>query len=60
MSPLKEAAHRAIDAIPDDASLDQLLEEIVYYSKVEEGLKDIREGRVTDLDEVMAKYGIDE
>jgi len=58
MSPLKEAARRAIDSMPDDASLDDLLEEIVYFAKVEEGLRDIREGRVTDLDDVMAKYGI--
>ena len=58
MSDLKETAIKAIQSLPDGADLDRILEEIVYYAKVEEGLRDIREGRVVDLDAVKAEYGI--
>jgi predicted transcriptional regulator len=60
MSDLKETAIKAIQSLPDDANLDRILEEIVYYAKVEEGLRDIREGRVVDLETVKAEFGIRE
>ena len=56
MSPLKEAARKAIDSLPDDASIDQLFEEIVFYANFDEGLKDIAAGRVTPLEEVEKHF----
>ena len=58
MSDLKDVAIKAIQSLPDGADLDRILEEIVYYAKVEEGLRDLREGRVVDLEAVKAEYGI--
>lgn len=52
MSPVKEAAQRAIDSLPDDASIDELFEAIVFYANFDEGLKDIEAGRVTPLEDV--------
>jgi len=53
MSDLKEAAMKAIKSLPEDADLDRILEEIVYFAKVDEGLRDIHAGRVTDIDVVV-------
>ena len=58
MSPLKQSAINAIESLPDDVDLDRLLEEIVYYAKVERGLKEADEGKVHDLDDVMAELGV--
>ena len=60
MSDLKEIAIKAIQSLPDDVNLDRILEEIVYFAKVEEGLRDIRQGRVIDLDTVRSEFGISE
>jgi len=60
MPDVKETAIKAIQSLPDGADLDRILEEIVYYAKVEEGLRDLREGRVVDLATVKAEYGISE
>jgi len=59
MSELKAAAIRAIESLPESVNLERILEEIVYYAKVQEGLADIRAGRVKDFDEAIAKYGVD-
>jgi len=55
MSPLKTAAMEAIRAVPDDVSLDDLLDEIIYRAKITEGLMDYREGRTVSLEEVKAR-----
>ncbi len=56
MSPIKEAAQKAMASLPDDVSLDDFLEQIVFYAKFDEGLKDIEAGRVTSLEEVRARF----
>ncbi len=60
MTALKEAALEAIHTIPDDASLDDLLDEIIYRNKVAEGLRDVRAGRTVSLEEIKARFGIKE
>jgi len=59
MSELQLAAIKAIQSLPETADLDRIIEEVIYYAKVQEGLADIRAGRVKDFDEVVSKYGID-
>ncbi len=59
MSELKTAALEAIRAVPDDVSLDELLDEIIYRAKIAEGLKDYREGRTVSLEEVKARFKIE-
>lgn len=56
MPNLKETSIDAIRSLPDDTSLDDLLEEVIYHAKVEEGLQDIREGRTVSIDEVEAQF----
>ncbi len=56
MSALKEAAEKALASLPDDATLDDLLEKIVFYAKFDEGLRDIEAGRVTPIEDVKAFF----
>ena len=58
MSELKAAALEAIHSIPEDASLDDLLDEIIYRAKVAEGLRDIQAGRTVSLEEIKARFAI--
>lgn len=37
----------------DNISLDQVIEELYLYKKIEEGLSDVRDGRVIDHDELF-------
>ncbi len=58
MSPIREAAIEAIRSLPENASLDDVFEEIIYYAKIEEGLRDADAGRVTPIEEVMKEYNV--
>jgi predicted transcriptional regulator len=42
--------------MPDDASTDDIIERIIFIKKIEDGLKDVEEGRVFSHDEVKTKY----
>ena len=55
MTALKEAAIRAVQSLPDDVDLDDILEEIIYHAKILQGLKDVEEGRVKPLEQVRAE-----
>jgi predicted transcriptional regulator len=48
----KDKVKRTIDRLPDNFTVDQLVEELVVLNKIEEGLKDIEEGRVFTTDQV--------
>ncbi len=60
MSELKVAALEAIRSIPEDANLDDLLDEIIYRAKVSEGLRDVRAGRTVSLEEIKVRFAIKE
>jgi predicted transcriptional regulator len=51
----KQRALGAIQALPDTATIDQAIERLCFIAKVEEGLRDSREGRVISHDEVKAR-----
>jgi predicted transcriptional regulator len=53
MNTAKEKARGAIDALPDDCSIDDILYNVYVVAKVERGLKDIEEGRTLSHDQVM-------
>ncbi len=57
MSKLKEIAIKAISSLPDDTDLDDLLQEIIYHAKLDEGLKDLQEGRTIPIEEIEAQFG---
>jgi len=55
MTALKEAALGAINNLPDNADLDDILEEIIYHAKILRGLEDVRAGRVKPLEQVRTE-----
>ena len=57
MTKLKETAIKVITSLPDEADLDDLLQEIIYHAKIDEGLKDIQEGRTISIEEIGVQYG---
>ena len=48
----KEKVRKTIDRLPDNFTLDQVIEELVVLNKIEEGLMDIEQGRVFTTDQV--------
>ncbi|MFZ2338303.1 MAG: hypothetical protein WAW07_01100 [Bacteroidales bacterium] len=42
----KDKVRKTIDKLPDNFTVDQIVEELVVLNKIEEGLKDIEKGRV--------------
>ena len=48
----KEKVKKTIDRLPDNFTVDQLVEELVVLNKIEEGLKDVEDGRIFTTDQV--------
>ncbi len=48
----KDSAVTAIKEMPQEFELDDLIEKLIFIEKVEEGLKQIDEGKKIPLDEV--------
>jgi predicted transcriptional regulator len=56
----KQVAHQLIDRLPDDASYDDMMRELYERQAIERGLADSDAGRVKDVKDVRAKYGLSE
>jgi hypothetical protein len=53
----KQRARRAVEELPDDASLEDVIERLVVLHKVERGLEQVREGAgLQTQDEVEAHF----
>jgi predicted transcriptional regulator len=48
----KDKVRKTIDRLPDNFTVDQLVEELVVLNKIEEGLKDVEQGKVFTTDQV--------
>ena len=48
----KQEAQRILDALPDDASLDQIQYHLYVVQKIEAGLRDAEAGRLLSQEEV--------
>jgi len=48
----KDKVKKTIDRLPDNFTVDQLVEELVVLNKIEEGLKDVEDGRIYTTDQV--------
>ena len=48
----KAKVQKTIDRLPDKFTVDQIVEELVVLNKIEEGLRDVEEGRVFTTDQV--------
>jgi hypothetical protein len=55
---LKEEAKRLIDKLPENMTWDDLMHEIYVRQSIETGLADSATGKVTDVAEVRAKFGL--
>lgn len=47
-----------VDALPDSATWDDLLEELEFRRGLERGLEDAKAGRVVEVSMLRAKYGL--
>jgi predicted transcriptional regulator len=56
MSPLKEKAHEIVDRLSEDATWSDLAYEIEVRRKIEEGLRDLDEGRAVSHEEVRERF----
>jgi len=55
----KEEVNKQIKELPDEFTLDELIEKLLIIDKVNRGLLDVEEGRTvseTELDKRMAKW----
>ena len=52
---IKEQVHRLADTLPDDASWEDVMEQIYVRQAIERGLADSEAGRVITVDEVRAR-----
>jgi hypothetical protein len=56
----KDEAHELVNRMPEDATWDDLIDEIYVRQVIERGLADSRAGRTTDVEEVRRRYGLRE
>ena len=56
----KDEAHELVDKMPDNATWDDLIDEIYVRQVIEQGLADSKAGRTTDVKDVRRKYGLKE
>ena len=57
-SNIKEEAHRLLEDLPEGATWDDLMCKIYIYQAIEAGLKDSEAGRIIDVKDVCAKFGL--
>jgi predicted transcriptional regulator len=55
---VKEEAKRLIEKLPENMTWDDLMHEIYVRQSIEAGLADSEAGKVTDVAEVRAKFGL--
>jgi predicted transcriptional regulator len=48
----KEKVIKTIDRLPENFTIDQVVEELVILNKIDEGLRDVEQGRVFTTDQV--------
>ncbi len=47
---------KSIQELPDNLSFDQLMERLLLLFKIEEGLRDLREGKFSTLEEAKLRH----
>lgn len=55
---VKDEARRLIDKLPENVTWDDVMHEIYVRQAIENGLADSEAGRVTGVEEVRAKLGL--
>jgi len=54
----KQLALRALEELPEDATLEDAMERLYFLEKIERGRTDVREGRVVAHEDVVARFGL--
>ena len=57
---IKRAAHDLVDQLPDTATWDDVVYEMVVRREIEHGLADSDAGRVIPVEDIMEEFGITE
>ena len=57
MNSVKEEARRLVEQLSESATWDDLMEEIYIRQVIEHGLQDSEAGRITPVEDVLAKFG---
>ena len=57
-SDIRPFAHQLIDALPGDASWDDVMYGVYVRQCVDAGIDDANRDRVVDVDEVRKKFGL--
>lgn len=55
MMTVKEQAHKIIDRLPEDSSLDEIIRELEFNKMVDRGLSEAKEGLGISSDEMQEK-----
>jgi hypothetical protein len=58
-SNLKRAAHQLIDKLPDDATWDDVVYEMVMRREIELGISDSDAKRTTPAEDILKEFGLD-
>ncbi len=56
---LKQVAHQLIEKLPDDATWDDVVYEMVTRREIEKGLADSDANRTTPVEDVIKEFGVD-
>ena len=51
----KEKIKQSIDTLPDDLTIDQVIDRIILLDKIEQGLKDVEDGNVFTNEQAKAR-----
>jgi predicted transcriptional regulator len=52
----KQRALEAIQALPDEATMDEAIERLCFIARIEEGLRQSQAGQVVSHDEVKKRF----
>jgi predicted transcriptional regulator len=55
---VKEQALKAVAALPETATFEDVLERLLFISKVEHGLADADAGKLIPHEQVKARFGV--
>jgi predicted transcriptional regulator len=55
---VKEQALKAVAALPETATFEDVLERLLFISKVERGLTDADAGKLIPHEQVKARFGL--
>jgi hypothetical protein len=55
---IKQEAQRLVERLPENSTWDDLMYEIYVRQAIESGLKDSQAGKVISVEEVRAKFGL--